>query len=159
MRIEISNQQRHPVNRQKLTAFAKWLNSRLQPLRPDREWEELSLVLTDDEGIVPVNRAYFGKDIPTDVISFAYDPLPGAEAGASGEVVINVARAVEVGPDHGGVDRELALYVAHGCHHLTGATDDTPDRREAMRRREEGWLDEAEAEGLLDGLAEGGEQR
>ena len=39
-------------------------------------------------------------------------------------------------------DRELALYLAHGCDHLTGADDATPAGRARMRRRELGWLRE-----------------
>jgi ssRNA-specific RNase YbeY (16S rRNA maturation enzyme) len=38
------------------------------------------------------------------------------------------------------MNAELALYIAHGFDHLSGADDDTPARRAAMRRTEMRWL-------------------
>jgi len=52
----------------------------------------------------------------------------------------------------GGPDRELALYLAHGCDHLAGADDATPRQRAAMRRRELRWLRAAAHADLLMGL-------
>ncbi|MFN2168991.1 MAG: rRNA maturation RNase YbeY [Anaerolineae bacterium] len=117
-----------------------------------RTWGEVGIVVMADEGIRRVNHSFLGHNRPTDVISFAYPPLPGADAW-SGEVVVNVQRAVEAGrywqarragwsPAH-----ELALYVAHGCHHLSGADDATPVERRRMRAKELRWLRELEAEG------------
>jgi len=120
------------------------------------QWQcdQLSLVLMDDEGITPLNETYFGKAHPTDVISFMYDAIPGEHGGPTGEVIVNVQRAQDLGPKHQGVNRELALYIAHGCHHLTGATDETPEQRDAMRSREVAWLDEAERYDHIQGLIE-----
>ena len=121
-------------------------------LQPERAIDELSLVLTDDAGISQINRQYLGRQEPTDVISFRYSSLPG-EDGATAEIFVNVERAVLVAPRHGGnPDRELALYIAHGCDHLTGEDDDTPAKRLRMRRRELRWLREAEQEGLANGI-------
>lgn len=105
-------------------------------------WSEVCVVLTDDEGIIPANREYFGKERPTDVISFRYDPIPGEEEGFSGDLIINVDRAVQVGPDQNGADYELALYIAHGFDHLSGAEDDTPGKKQAMLNTETAWLEE-----------------
>lgn len=104
------------------------------------------MVLTDNEGIAPANLEYFGKDRPTDVISFRYDPVPGEDEGFSGDLIINVDRAVQVGPDHRGIDYELALYIAHGFDHLSGAEDDTPEKKKAMLDTETAWLEEIGAE-------------
>ena len=101
------------------------------------------MVLTDDEGIVPANLKYFGKDRPTDVISFRYDPVPG-EKGFSGDLIINVDRALQVGPQQNGEDHELALYIAHGFDHLSGAEDDTPEKKKAMLDTETAWLKEVD---------------
>ncbi len=100
------------------------------------------MILTDDAGMTAYNRACFSRNGPTDVISLAYKPLPGESAG-SAEILVNVERAVRLGPRYGGADRELALYIAHGCHHLAGAKDDTPARRRRMRRAETRRLAEA----------------
>ncbi len=126
---------------------------RVQSLDNDMRWTELSLVLMDDPGIAALHERYLGDHRPTDVISFAYPPSPGAAEGHTGEVVVNVERAVREGPRHDGTERELALYIAHGCHHLTGADDHTPTLRARMRRVETQWLQEAETEGVLAGLS------
>ena len=109
------------------------------------------MVLTDDEGITQPNRDYFGKDRPTDVISFRYDPVPGETAGFSGDLIINVDRAVQIGPEQNGADYELALYIAHGFDHLSGAEDDTPAKKKAMLATETAWLEEIGTD-LLTGL-------
>ena len=106
----------------------------------------------DDKGITLTNRQYFGRNRPTDVISFRYDPVPGESTAWSGDLMVNVDRAVQVGPEHKDIDYELALYIAHGFDHLTGAEDDTDTRRNKMRATETAWLNEAGKEGLVDGL-------
>jgi rRNA maturation RNase YbeY len=117
-----------------------------------QEFGALDILLTDDAGIIAANRAVFGRDYVTDVISLAYPPMPG-EAGASGELVINVELAAREGRRRaGGPDRELALYLAHGCDHLAGADDATPRQRATMRRRELGWLRAAAGAALIPGL-------
>ena len=102
---------------------------------------ELALVLVDDAAMPDCKAACFGERRQTDVVSQAYEAVPGA-APAAAEIVINAERAQAEGADRpGGPARELALYLAHGLDHLAGADDDTPARRRAMRRRETAWLD------------------
>jgi probable rRNA maturation factor len=116
-------------------------------------WGEVSLVISDDIGIREVNRLHLGHDDSTDVISYSFDPLPGQPpTEASGEIFINVERAQKVGKRFGGVNRELALYMAHGCDHLSGEDDSTPEKRRRMRQRELRWLEEASRLNLLTGL-------
>jgi len=112
----------------------------------------VTVVLTDDAGIIPLNRRYFGKNRATDVISFAFEALPGETDGLRGEVFVNAERAMQIGRSNEKTDRELALYIAHGINHLSGATDHTPRERAAMRRREQAWLRRAGSLGYLDGL-------
>lgn len=125
--------------------------ARVDAWRPGLRWEEVGVILVDDAGILPFQRACFGLEEPTDVISQVYGPIPPETDARAGEVIVNVQRAREVGGADG-CARELARYVAHGCLHLGGATDDTPGQRAAMRRRETAWLRTADAEGRLDGL-------
>lgn len=116
-------------------------------------WTGVSVVLTNDRDITTLNAETFGRRRATDVISFTYEAVPGEPDTTCGEVFVNVERAFTEGPLHEGVNRELALYIAHGCHHLTGASDATPLLRQRMRRREESWLRQAEEDGCLAGLA------
>jgi probable rRNA maturation factor len=113
-------------------------------LDPDAHWKEVSLVLMDDDGMAKVNSEHLGKPHPTDVISFSYASLPGEPEGASGEVLVNVERAVVEGRRRKSPSLELALYIAHGCLHLAGETDDTPGARQRMQRREKMLLSKTE---------------
>jgi probable rRNA maturation factor len=135
-----------------LQRLTDWLGTRLETITAPQSWAEVSVVLVDDAGITRTNREYFGKDRPTDVISFRYDPVPGEKPACSGDVLVNVDRAVQAGPRRKGIDYELALYIAHCFNHLSGADDHTPEQRKRMRAVETAWLRAADADGLLKGL-------
>ena len=144
MRISIHNAQRRfkldtAALKRLAAAFAKLAQAR-QPGEPP--WREVTIHLLDDAGIAPVNAAIMAHDGPTDVITQRYEPCPGEPDGLIGELFVNVERAARVAPRRAGwsSDRELALYLAHGCDHLTGADDGTPAERTLMRRRELAWL-------------------
>lgn len=126
-----------------------WLLARTSLRRKIDGAAELNVVVTDDAGMAPLNGHYFGRFAPTDVISFAYPPSPERRA-FFGELIVNVERAAACAPD---LARELALYLAHGCDHLAGASDRTPAQRRRMLRRERTWLRQAERDNLLTGLA------
>jgi rRNA maturation RNase YbeY len=121
--------------------------------RSGRKWGDISLVLTNDDGIRKVNRLHLGHNDTTDVITYAYPALPGQPSvEAGGELFVNMQLAKRLGPRFGGVSRELALYVAHGCDHLAGEEDSSPEERRRMRRRELRWIAEASRMNLLTGL-------
>lgn len=148
-RITVVNRQRVlKLRTDRLAALARFLLDQVRPADPAGTWDELNVLVLDDAGIREANRACFNKDRPTDVISLAYPPGFG-QAGWSGEVLINAERAIAEGWRPGGPERELALYLAHGCDHLSGADDHTPADRARMRRRENGWLRAAVQKGLL----------
>ena len=139
----VHSSRRLRVRRRVLRSFAAWLASRLAARTPRRRWENVCLILLDDEGMAAANRACFRRDRPTDVISLTYRPA-GREGGWRGEVLVNSERARQEGRRRpGGAARELALYLAHGFDHLSGADDNTPRRRAAMRRRETRWLSDS----------------
>ncbi|MBU4200482.1 MAG: rRNA maturation RNase YbeY [Verrucomicrobia bacterium] len=119
-----------------------------------RDWEDISLVLTDDAGIARINRLFLEREGITDVISFEGSSVPG-RTGRCGELFINVQCAVAEGRKHGGANRELALYMAHGCDHVSGGSDRMPKGRRRMRARELRWLRAAAERHLLNGLLNG----
>jgi rRNA maturation RNase YbeY len=131
-----------------LRALVRFLMTLARRADPAREWGEIHIMLTDNTGILKYNRATFGRDHVTDVITMTYAPAPGTPAW-SGELIVNAELARELGPRYGGAGRELALYLAHGCDHLTGGEDNTPNERRQMRRRELRWLAAAAEAGLL----------
>lgn len=130
-----------------LRRLSRWLANRILPNA--ESWSEITVLFTDHDGIIPVNRSCFSKNGTTDVISLAYAPGPETPDRYAGEIVVNVEKALEVGPAHGGCADELALYLAHGIHHLAGASDRTPALRAKMLRQEHGWVGEATQNGLL----------
>jgi rRNA maturation RNase YbeY len=112
----------------------------------------VDLLLVGHAGMRAANRAVFGADETTDVLSLAYGRQPGAD-GRTAEILVNAELAWEEGTRRAwGPDKELALYMAHGCDHAAGETDATPADRKRMRRRELRWLRECEKEELLNGL-------
>jgi rRNA maturation RNase YbeY len=121
-------------------------------LCPELSWGEVTILVTDHQGIRVLNQKHLGKSDTTDVISFRYDPMPGDNDLITGDIVVNVECAVERTPEADGRNHELALYIAHGCDHLAGSTDGDPAGRRRMRRRELLWLKEADTRGLLDNL-------
>ncbi|RKX44197.1 MAG: rRNA maturation RNase YbeY [Verrucomicrobia bacterium] len=148
----INRQNHHPIHPRNLQKLTDWLGEKLVAKTAPKRWGEISIVLVDDEGITQTNREYFGKNRPTDVISFRYDPVPGEADKISGDLVVNIDRAVREGTARSNVDHELALYIAHGFNHLSGAEDDTPEKRKKMRATETAWLRKANTEGLVSGL-------
>jgi len=147
MRIEVANCQRlMPINRFAVERLASFFIAKIA--RADPTWLSagISVMLTDDATIREINSAFLMHDEPTDVISFRYGAMPD-QSGVPclGEVVVNVQRALSIGPSHGGALRELALYIAHGIDHLSGADDKTVAQRRRMRRRESAWLKQAES--------------
>ena len=130
-----------------------WLMTKARKLDPRTQWGEIIVILTNDKQIATVNEQVFLKTDTTDVIALRYDPLPEIEEETSAELFINVERAFQCRQrSNWNYSTELALYLAHGCDHLAGATDYTNSEQKQMRRRELRWLREASAQGLTSHL-------
>ncbi len=90
---------------------------------------EMSLLITGQERIQQLNKAYRNQDKPTDVLSFAL-LADAAETAFSappdglkhlGEVIISYPQAEMQAQEHNHpVRKELALLVIHGVLHLLG---------------------------------------
>jgi len=144
----INRQKRYKVNQLPIRKLAKFLLEK-SGKRGGIIWGDVSVVLVEDQESRDVNRAHLGHDYATDVISFNFDPMPGdTENEWHGEIVINVDFVCRTGPTYKGPNHELALYLAHGCDHLSGADDNTSQRRQQMRHRELRWLRGAKQQGL-----------
>lgn len=143
MKLIVLNHQRHyPVDSKAVATLAKHLAKLAQERMPDEAWQEVTIHLLNDAGIAPINQAIMNHTGATDVITQRYEPFPGEAKGVIGELFINVQRACTIPRVTGWTkQQELALYLAHGFDHLTGADDATPKERSAMRRRERRWLE------------------
>jgi len=148
MKIEINNRQK--TCRPKIANIKKLIRKLMTMatmLDPESLWGELSVVLADDDGIKEIKAQLFDMREVTDVISLRYEMIPGDKGLLTGEIFVNVQRALQHSSEtHTGwnASKELALYLAHGCDHLMNSTDYDRKGYMRMRRRELNWLSEQE---------------
>jgi len=112
---------------------------------PTKPWQELTVHILGDHTIAPVHLAVNGCQGSTDVITQRYETIPGEEQGLIGEIFVNFECACRQGfkcqvTEEWSVDKELALYIAHGCDHLNDAEDLTEEGYLEMRQRELVWI-------------------
>ena len=99
--------------------------------------KDLSLVFTDDDYLLEVNKQFLNHDYFTDVITFDYSSFPDV----SGDVMISLDRvrdnALTLGQSF-----ELEFYrvVFHGVLHLCGYKDKSHDDVILMRGKEDFYL-------------------
>ena len=106
---------------------------------------EISLTLLDDDGIRELNRTYLGRNVPTDVISFA---LYEGDEAVLGDVYVGYEQAAIQALEAGiSVEEELARLSIHGTLHVLGY--DHPDT-EARAASEMFVLQERLVRRLLD---------
>lgn len=103
---------------------------------------ELSILLTDDQGIQRLNARWRGLDEPTDVLSFAFDEVPNkADWMPLGDVVLNIDRANLQCKDHDlTLEQELIYLLIHGVCHLRGFDHADPQESGVMKEEEERLL-------------------
>ena len=112
---------------------------------------QVSLLITNDEGIREMNRQFRSIDEATDVLSFPLQeyPAPGDfsqidEEGSDefdpdsgelllGDIVINADRVISQAEEYGhSQKREYAFLIAHSILHLTGFDHMEEEEREQM---------------------------
>lgn len=99
------------VRRRGLRHFAALLSERVAGGRG------FTCLITSDEELRRLNRAFRGRDYPTDVLSF-----PSSEPGGPlGDIAISSARAAEQAAERGHpLDDEIRTLMLHGVLHLLG---------------------------------------
>jgi probable rRNA maturation factor len=96
----------------------------------------LAILLADDAALQRLNRAFRGKDKPTNVLSFPAAPMPGNEAFL-GDIAIAFDTLAREAIDEGkSLSDHLAHLVVHGVLHLLGEDHETPEEAEAMEAEE-----------------------
>lgn len=111
---------------------------------------EVSVVLADDEYIRQLNSQYRGKNVATDVLSFAmnehcageHEPdiaeAPGDIEILLGDIIISLETAARQAEEYGhSLERELAYLTVHGMLHLLGYDHEDEEERLEMRKEEE----------------------
>ena len=101
----------------------------------------VSVLLTGNEEIQNVNRDFRGKDMPTDVISFAYHDNEEACTGifdTLGDIIISLERVEEQRKDYNhSFKREFYYVLTHGLLHLLGYDHMEEEEKKIMRAKEE----------------------
>ena len=121
---------------------------------------ELSVMITDDDGIHELNRETRGIDRPTDVLSYPMvdwarpadfdaideddDDIFNPDSGELllGDIVLNQDRIASQAAEYGHPERrELAFLVAHSMLHLFGYDHMEDEERIEMERRQKEILE------------------
>ena len=120
------------VSKKELKRFVKELVA-----HEGKQLKELSLVFTDDEYLLEVNKQYLNHDYFTDVITFDYSDFPNV----SGDVMISLDR-VKDNAQSMNLDFETELYrvVFHGTLHLCGYKDKKKEDEALMRSKEDFYI-------------------
>jgi probable rRNA maturation factor len=113
-------------------------------LRQEEATGQVTLVVTDDQGIRELNRDFVGVDAPTDVLAFS------AQEGDSsfvvspegqqylGDVIISYPRALAQASEMGhSLELELHLLIVHGLLHLLGYDHAGEEEKSVMWARQD----------------------
>ena len=113
---------------------------------------EMSLSFVDKNEIQEINKNYRGKDVPTDVISFALNDEVESEVNiigledefnSIGDVIICVDIAKEQAEEYNhSFDREIGFLTVHGFLHLLGYDHMTEEDEKEMFEKQEKILNE-----------------
>lgn len=99
--------------------------------------KDLSIVFTDDEYLLEVNKQYLNHDYFTDVITFDYSSFPEV----SGDVMISLDRVKENAQSlNQRFELEFYRVVFHGVLHLCGYKDKTEADTKLMRSKEDFYI-------------------
>ncbi|MFM7006799.1 MAG: rRNA maturation RNase YbeY [Flavobacteriales bacterium] len=118
----------------------KTLKTQLKTLAisEEKELKDLSIVFTDDDYLLEVNKQYLNHDYYTDVITFDYS----SGAVVSGDIMISLPRVKENAETlKVSFEEELHRVVFHGLLHLCGYKDKSASDEKMMRTKENKYLD------------------
>lgn len=99
--------------------------------------KDLSLVFTDDDYLLEVNKQYLNHDYFTDVITFDYSDFPEV----SGDVMISLDRVKDNAISMNlAFEQEFYRVVFHGMLHLCGYKDKSKEDVVLMREKEDFYI-------------------
>lgn len=105
-----------------------------------KEKAEVNIVFVDEKEILRVNKTFLNHHYVTDVISFNHErpPFDIGAPWAFGDVYVCYPVARKNAPQFKHTFlQEMIMYAVHGCLHLSGMDDHTPQQRAEMDRRAE----------------------
>ncbi|MGB9711796.1 MAG: pyridoxine 5'-phosphate synthase [Dissulfurimicrobium hydrothermale] len=101
---------------------------------------ELSILLTGDKGIIAINKEWFDRPWPTNVISFGQADGAAAQhqVGLMGDIVVSIDAAAREAVEMGvSLDERLIDLLIHGLAHILGEDHELGEAHaERMRNKE-----------------------
>jgi probable rRNA maturation factor len=92
---------------------------------------EVQVLLTSDAEIKRLNKAFRGKNKPTDILSF---PASDEAEDIAGDLAISLETAARQAAEHGHTLRdEVRILLLHGLLHLAGEDHETDSGEMAAR--------------------------
>ncbi len=108
-----------------------------------------SITIVDNKRIREINKEYRGKDVETDVISFAFEEANDytyPDMRFLGEIYISIDKAKSQAEEYGhSLKREICFLTVHGLLHLLGYDHIEESDRIVMRKLEEEILESYDA--------------
>lgn len=101
--------------------------------------KRVNVLLTSDEELKRLNKAYRGKNKSTDVLSFPAEvddfPMPGTKK-LLGDIAISLPQAIKQAADNNNdLLDELTLLFTHGLCHLIGLDHQTAEQETLMEAK------------------------
>ena len=120
-----------------------WLQTTCKNILNDNNQDTaaISIILSNDEKLRQLKKQYFRKDVLTDVISFNLEEKGNP---VEGEIYISINRVSENAKKYKqDIGIELKRVIIHGCLHLLGYDDQTPEEKKTMTRLEDHYLSQS----------------
>jgi len=101
------------------------------------ELGDITLIFCTDEELLAINKEHLAHDYYTDIITFNYN----TDSLISGDLFVSVDRVTDNAMQLGvSLEEELHRVCFHGVLHLLGYNDKTPNEIDAMRQKENFYL-------------------
>jgi probable rRNA maturation factor len=129
--VQILTRKGRPPARERLVEWARaaWRH-------PSRDGEVV-LRITDEAESRRLNHDYRGKDHPTNVLSFPFDPPPEVDQDHVGDLVVCAPLVAQEAREQGkSADAHWAHMIVHGMLHLQGHDHATDQQAMAMEALE-----------------------
>lgn len=129
-----SEQTKSPLlNKKKITFLIKCIALDFQKIVGN-----ISIIFTNDEYLLEINKKYLNHDYYTDIITFNYNE----EDKISGDLFISLERVNENSKSLNQLtDIEILRIIIHGVLHLTGINDKSAKEKTEMTKFENLYLE------------------
>ena len=103
----------------------------------DKQIGDIHIALMGDDDLLELNQKHLDHNDYTDVITFDYSTAKEVNC----DIAVSTDRVSENATYEGvSVENELARVLIHGILHCVGYSDNTPNEKQIMRKKEDEML-------------------